>query len=349
MPLAQPYQDIHPKPGPRNLITDVDGIHIGQAEDEKRITGTTVVLCDAPSIAAMDQRGGAPGTREGSLLNPACLVEKVDAIVLSGGSAFGLAAADGAMRALHDLGRGLDVGTFRVPIIPAAILFDLPRGEDRRGGLEPDYRALAVKATHNTTKSFMQGNFGAGMGAVAGEVKGGIGSASAVTDDGLQIGCIIAVNSFGSPLTPDGQTLLAAPWEQQWQGKGEMGDLPLPMQKYDLTPHMPKLPRAAGNTTIGVVATNAALTKPQATRMAIMAQDGMARAIRPCSTLFDGDTLFTVATGTAQTDQWQDIDAVKLSAIGAIAADCVSRAIGNAIIHAASIDTVPNFHDWRKR
>src|SRR5437016_5882383 len=198
------------KPGPRNLITDVPGLLVGQAEDAAGITGTTVVLCEAPAVAAVDVRGGAPGSRETELLDPAVLVERIDALVLSGGSAFGLDAAAGVMDGLAAMGRGFAVGPVLVPIVPAAILFDLgfPARQHWRG--EPPYRRLGRAALAEARRDFRLGNAGAGLGATAGRLKGGVGSASLRLGDGSFVGALVAVNSCGSVVRPDCGRLWAA-------------------------------------------------------------------------------------------------------------------------------------------
>src|SRR4051812_21248359 len=196
--------------GPRNLITDVPGVLVGQAEDAAGITGTTVLLCEQPAAASVDVRGGAPGSRETELLDPAALVQRVDAIVLSGGPAFGLDAASGVMEGLAALGRGFPVREVRVPIVPAAILFDLAFPGRRPWVGEPPYRALGRAALAGAGRDFALGNFGAGRGAKAGRLKGGIGSASLRLTEGVTVGAIVAVNSWGSAVRPDCGRLWAA-------------------------------------------------------------------------------------------------------------------------------------------
>ncbi len=326
------------RPGRLNLITDVDGIKVGHAEDHDARSGVTVVLPDVRTTCAVDVRGGAPGTRETESLDPSCLVDAVDAVVLSGGSAFGLDASSGVMSWLAQAGRGFDVAGMTVPIVPSAILFDLLNGGDKSWLTEPPYRALGLRAAQNAGEPFGLGNVGAGLGATAGDLKGGLGSASAVGDDGLQVAALVAVNCVGSGVIPGTDTLWAWPFEQQ----GEMGGQKAPVLDGDLAmaEAMPGLP--AENTTIGVVACNARLSKAQAERVAIMAHDGYARAIRPIHTPFDGDTIFSLATAA-----WgpEAVDPVLLARIGSLSADCMARAIGRALWHAESLGEQKCYRD----
>lgn len=335
MPLA---------PGPRNLITDVAGISVGNAEDVRVRTGVTVVLPDRPAVAAVDVRGGAPGTRETDALDPASLVEAVDAVVLSGGSAFGLDAAAAAANWLAGQGRGFPVGAARVPIVPAAILFDLLNGGDKAWGEAPPYRDLARRACEAADGNIALGNAGAGYGARCGGLKGGLGSASAVTDGGWQVGALVAVNAHGSAVMPGSTALWAWPFEQ----RGELGTqvpptTPLPP---DEPSPAPVVMGAAGHTTIGVVATNAALSRSEARRIAIMAQDGYARALRPAHTPFDGDSVFVLATGAQALPEPRS---AAIARLGGIAADCVARAVGRGVYEAATLGELEAYRDWRRR
>jgi len=315
--------------GRRNLITDVGGILVGNAGDERRRTGVTVVIPEVPCTAGVATHGGAPGTRETDLLEPSCLISRVDAIVLSGGSVFGLDAAGGVTAAIAQQHKGLSVGGVSVPIVPAAVLFDLRNGGDKEWGTEPPYRALGMEAVAAAGQAFALGNMGAGLGARAGRLKGGLGSASWCTRDGFEIGALAAVNAFGSVVMPGSAHFWAAPLEQQ----GEFGGRGLPASRdIDLEPEMAKSALAGTNTTLGVVATNAALTKAEAQRLAIMAQDGLARAIRPAHTPFDGDVVFALATGRRPLTQPTD-----LFRVGALAADCLARAIARAVYSAADL------------
>ncbi len=309
---------------PRNLISDVAGIRVGNAADRRRRSGVSVVLFDRPAIAAAAVQGGAPGTREIDVLAPENLVSHVDAIVLAGGSVFGLAAADGAVAWLARRRRGLSVGRARVPIVPAAILFDLRdrAGRSRRPPL--DYRALGESATAAAARSFALGSVGAGMGAMAGRRKGGLGSASFRTADGFTIGALAAVNCYGETTIGDTDCFWAAPLEQgrEFGGRG----WPTARRQLDLERPPAKQPKIGANTTIAVVATDAKLDKPACRRLALMAHDGIARAVRPAHTPFDGDTVFAAATGKRAIAGARD-----LARLGGLAADCLARAIARAV------------------
>jgi L-aminopeptidase/D-esterase-like protein len=314
-------------PGPRNLITDVPGIRVGNAADAEALTGVTVVLPDRPAVAAVDVRGGAPGTHETDALDPTSLVEHADAIVLSGGSAFGLDAVSGAMSWLPAQGRGFQVGDVRVPIVPAAILFDLSNGGNKDWGDRPPYRQLAVSACDAAAIDFALGNEGAGTGATAGTLKGGLGSASAVDADGLMIGALAAANPVGSVVMPGQSTL----WAWMLEQDGELGGQAPPDRPVSLAPGFPETLQPAANTTLAVVAVSEHLTRAQARRVAIMAQDGIARAVRPAHTPFDGDTVFVLSTGDGHPP-----GPAMVARIGAIAADCTARAIARGVFEAES-------------
>ncbi len=325
--------------GPRNLITDVPGLLVGQAEDRACLSGTTVVLAEAPAVAAVDVRGGAPGTRETELLGPATTVYRVDAIVLSGGSAFGLDAAAGVMDGLAAAGRGFEVRGQRVPIVPAAILFDLAFPGRQPWAGEPPYRRLGRAALASATAEFALGNAGAGLGAKAGTLKGGIGSASLRLRDGATVGALVAVNSRGSVMRPDCGRL----WAAELALAGEIPAQPAvpdaPLDPEDLSGYGEA--GSGANTTIAVVATDAPLGRSGCLRFAIMAQDGLARAIRPAHTPFDGDTVFALSTGSGER-----IDPERLSRLGSAAADCLSRAIMRAVLAAEPLGGFPS---WRQR
>ncbi|HEX3881209.1 MAG TPA: P1 family peptidase [Stellaceae bacterium] len=323
-------------PGPRNLITDVPGILVGQAEHRAGITGTTVVLAEAPAVAAVDVRGGAPGSRETELLGPGTLVERVDAIVLSGGSAFGLDAAGGVMEHLAAAGRGFQVRDARVPIVPAAIIFDLAfPGRKMWQGASP-HRRLGQIAVSRAAGDFALGNAGAGLGAKAGNLKGGIGSASLRLSDGGMVGALVIVNSAGSVVRPDCGRLWAA-------DHALAGEIP-PQPPLPETPLDPEDFSACGpwatmtNTTIAIVATDLPLDKNSCRRLAVMAQDGLARAIRPAHTPFDGDTVFALSTGAGGC-----IDPFRLARLGSVAADCLARAIMRGVVAAAPLGGYPNW------
>jgi L-aminopeptidase/D-esterase-like protein len=335
------------KPGPRNLITDVDGLLVGNAEDQHLRSGVSVLLGDQPFVAAVDVRGGAPGTRDTDLLDPSNRVDRVDAICLSGGSAYGLSAADGVMRWMRERGRGVMVGSAIVPIVPTAILFDLLNGGDK-GWDWPPYRELAYKATGAATHDFALGNAGAGMGARAGNLKGGLGSASAVDPaSGLQVGALVAVNAVGYATMGNMPQFWAWALEQD----GEFGGLPPPTHALQLAvPHNRANPHDAfdsvrsdprANTTIAVVATNARLDKASAQRVAMMAQDGLARSLRPAHTPQDGDTVFAVATGAHELGG----DPLALGELGTLAADCLARAVARGVYNAATLGPA---RGWRE-
>ncbi len=326
------------RPGPRNLITDVDGILVGNAEDENAQSGVTVVLAEEPALVAVEVQGGAPATRETDALDPSCLVDRVDAIALSGGSVFGLESAGGVASWLVRQGRGFVYGAIRVPVVPAAALFDLTHGGDKDWGDTPPYRSLGVAATGAAGRDFALGNAGAGLGAIAGKLKGGLGSVSALSDDGVQVGAIIAVNSFGSLTMPGSPTMWAWALEQE----GELGGQPLPTHPagrgFDFEGTLEL--HIGTNTTIGVVATNVDLDKAQARRLALMAHDGLARAISPVHMPFEGDTLFALSTGRVPLAEPVP---PALGRLGMMAADCVARAAARAVYEAESLGDVPSY------
>jgi L-aminopeptidase/D-esterase-like protein len=321
-------------PGPRNLITDVAGLKVGQAEDAAARTGVTVILPDARAVCACDVRGGAPGTRETDALAPENLVEEADAVVLSGGSVYGLAAADGVTAALGAAGRGYRLASAEgvpvSPIVPAAILYDLANGGDKAWGEEPPYRDLGRQAARSASDRFALGTAGAGCGAMAGRLKGGVGSASAAGEDGFTVGAVVAVNSYGAAVAPGGRTFWAAPYELEGEfgGLGAAGLSAAP-DDWGLAKGPPGAGRA--NTTIACVATDAALTPAEAKRLAIMAQDGLARALRPAHSPFDGDVVFALATGRRRLGERRQMDVARL---GALAADCLARAIARGVYEA---------------
>jgi D-aminopeptidase len=318
---------------PRNLLTDVPGIQVGHAGDARAATGVTVVLFDAPVVAAVDVRGGGPGTRETDLLDPARTVAAVDAVVLSGGSAFGLDAASGVQAFLREAGRGYAVGPVRVPIVPGAILFDLLNGGDKHWGRYPPYRELAYAAAGCAGGDFALGSVGAGLGATTVNFMGGIGSASAVTEAGFVVGALAAVNAAGSAVVDDGPWFWAASCEQD----GEFGGhgLPATLPSRALAVRTKGAPRES--TTLVVVATDADLSKGQARHLAVMAHDGLARAIYPVHTPIDGDIVFAAATGRRPL-----LNGVfDLTAIGTAAANAVARAIARAVFEAEALNVAP--------
>ncbi|HZP19262.1 MAG TPA: P1 family peptidase [Bauldia sp.] len=325
----------------RNLITDVQGILVGNAADVRLKSGVTVLLCEEPAVASISIAGGAPGTRETDLLEPDRTVAAIDAIVLSGGSAFGLDAASGAVAGLAAMGRGFAVGPARVPIVPSAILFDLANGGDKNWGGANPYAGLGASALAAASTGFALGSAGAGAGATTASLKGGLGSTSAIVN-GFTVGALVAVNAVGDATVAGGPHFWAAPFEVG----GEFGGLGLPSPFPPDAAALRHKANAAqgGNTTIAMVATDAILTKAEAKRMAVMAQDGVARAIWPAHTPFDGDTVFAVATGRRPLTA----GAIDLTAIGAVASACLARAVARAIHEAtpAPGDLVPT---WRER
>jgi L-aminopeptidase/D-esterase-like protein len=328
------------RPGPFNLITDIGGLKVGSAHDAGAQTGVTVIVPDARAVAAVAVAGGGPGTRETDALAPDTLVDAVDAIVLSGGSVYGLAAADGVVAAMGATGRGFTlVPNAQVPpspVIPAAILFDLANPGNKNWGETPPYRALGMSALKNAATQFDLGRTGAGYGARAGQFPGGLGSASVVTHDGLIAGAIAAVNSFGSPKMPGTDAYWAWPWEQaqEFGGKRPPANFSLDLDDWGEAKINPGMtpPTGRTNTTIACVATNVALTSAEAQRVAKMALAGVSRAIRPAFAPFDGDVVFCLST--AQTER-PDPRPVLLTRLGELTAGCLARAIARGV-HAVS-------------
>lgn len=316
-------------------LTEVPGLRVGHAHDLDAITGCTVILCPPGTVGGVDQRGGAPGTRETDLLHPMHLVQHVDAILLSGGSAFGLAAADGVMRFLAEKGIGYDAGVARVPIVPAAILFDLAIGQtDRHPDAAMGYAACGTASDAPVP----QGSIGAGAGATVGKMmgmplatKGGIGSASLDLGADLIVSALVAVNTFGDVVGGDG-TILAGMRDAP-DGANFPGTLNILRRMRGGQAASPS------NTVIGVVATNAQLDKEGTNKIAQMAQDGLAQAIRPAHTLYDGDTVFALATGQLKGDP------LMVNLVGAFAAEVMARAIRNAIHAATSLGGIPARRD----
>ncbi|WKZ47301.1 MAG: P1 family peptidase [Anaerolineales bacterium] len=312
-----------------NTITDVHGIEVGHAQDEEALTGCTVILCRKGAVAGVDVRGGAPGTRETDLLNPINLVQKIHAIVLAGGSAFGLDAASGVMRYLEENKIGFNTGAAKVPIVPSAILYDLALG---RADVRPDSAMGHRAAASASSAAVAEGNVGAGTGASVGKMfgnnlatKAGIGAASLPVGGGVIVGALVAVNAFGDIIDPNTGAVIAG------LRSGKVGPLRVGgKEKFADTLAMMKKPLGRGvlgfasraNTVIGVVATNAKLDKAQATKVAQMAHDGLARTIRPAHTMLDGDTIFALSTGTKKAD---------VTSIGAFAAEAMAEAIVRAI------------------
>lgn len=329
------------KPGLRNLITDVEGLLVGNAQHADIKTGVTVLSADRPFIASVDVMGGAPGTRETDCLLPENLVADIDAIVLAGGSAFGLDAASGVTDALAESGRGFPVGPVTVPIVPAAIIFDLINGGDKAWPSNP-YGQLGRDALANSTNEFDLGTHGAGTGATTATLKGGLGSASVVLPSGHTVGALVVVNPHGSPVVPESSQFWAAPFEVD----KEFGGCGVCTETHPLyEPKNEKLAAysAKANTTIGIVATDAVLDKAQAKRFAVAAQDGLARSIVPSHTLFDGDLIFGLSTREKALDEAQS--AVIQMALGHAASLCMARAVARGVFMASADknDTLPSW------
>ncbi len=331
------------RPEATNSITDVTGLEVGHYTSLEAACGVTVILCGEGATTGVDVRGAAPGTRETDLLRPENLVREAHAIVLTGGSVYGLSSADGVVRRLSERGVGfpLEEG-HTAPIVPAAALFDLGRGADYIPPITAEWGRLACENAHDSPTAL--GCVGAGTGAVAGGIKGGIGSASERLESGLTIAALIAVNSLGSVINP--ATGLA--WELGLELEGEFGAA---ARRPVAIPEPPA--KTSSNTTIGVIAVDAILTKAQAQKTAQMAHDGLARAIRPAHTMFDGDTIFCVSTGIHELPHeegvFADPDAQALTEVGRAAADCATRAIVRAIVEARGLGDFPALCDLEDR
>ena len=330
MPPGHPVASL--ASAPAGAITDVAGIEVGHFSDPRRPTGCTVILAQGGAVAGVDVRGAAPGTRETDLLAPGNLVSQVHAVMLAGGSAWGLAAAEGAVRWLEERGVGMDVRFGRLPIVPAAVLFDLPMGDAR---IRPDAAAGYAACDAASSSPPDEGNVGAGSGALVGKLfgveramKGGIGTAS-VTVGGITVGALIACNALGDVLDPDTAQVVAG-------ARTADGRSLLDTRRALLRGELPKPLLAGTNTTLGVIATDAQLTKVQANRLAMVAHDGLARAINPVHTMSDGDTLFALATGRAP----QGGEALGMTVLGTMAAEAVARATLRAVRAARAIDTL---------
>jgi len=333
-----------PRSGKNNAITDVHGLMVGHFTSLDDASGVTVIVCPEGATAGVDVRGSAPGTRETDLLQPLNLVEKVNAMVLTGGSVYGLSSADGVVRWLAGKGWGFPLEKGHVaPIVPAAALFDLGRGREYVPSIGPEWGRQACEAASN--REVPIGCVGAGTGAVAGGIKSGLGTASEILPSGIIVAALVAVNSLGSVVDSNTGTL----WETRMEVDEEFGELGR---------RAVMLPQAgesapSRNTTIGVVATDAALTKPQAQKVAQMAHDGLARSIRPAHTMFDGDTIFSLSTASHELPETPGFfvapKAQSLNEIGRAAADCMSRAIMRAVISAESLGEFKAFKDLPRR
>ena len=328
----------------KNSLTDVAGVRVGHAHDLALASGVTAVIFDRPAVAAIDVRGGGPGTREDALLHLDNMVERIDAIALAGGSAFGLDAGGGVQARLAELGRGFVVRGAVIPIVPGAIIFDLLNGGDKAWGRFAPYRDLGYAATLAAARDFALGSVGAGLGATTANLKGGLGSASAVTPGGVTVAALAAVNAVGSVMVGDGPWFWAAPFEVD----GEYGGRGLPAC---FTPEMLAMrikggadATAAENTTLAVVVTDAALTKPQTRRLAMIAQTGLARAIYPVHAPLDGDVVFAAATGEKPIDPLAG-----LTELGMVAANVLARAIARGVYTATALPFAGAQPAWRDR
>ncbi len=319
-----------------NALTDIPGLQVGHWTNLEAATGCTVILCGAGAVAGVDVRGGAPGTRELALLDPLCSVERVHAIVLAGGSAFGLAAADGAMRWLEEHNVGYDVGVAKVPIVPTAILFDLPLGNPK---VRPDAAAGYAACQAATAGPVMEGNVGAGTGATVGKLlgfqqatKGGLGTASKELGHGIIIAALAVVNAAGDVVDPQTGTIIAG------ARRPLIGGFANSMNLAESTLGQTLHQLAHRNTTLAVVATNVALSKVGATKVAQMAHDGLARSIRPVHTAIDGDLVFALSLGDKTGDA---------SLVGAVAADVLAQAVVRAVLAAEQLHGIPAARDLR--
>lgn len=325
-------------PSPLNLITDVPGLLVGHAGDARLASGVTVVLCERPAVAGVAIVGGAPAGRDQECLAPDRTVERIDAIVLSGGSGFGLDAATGAQAWLRERGRGLPVRDVRVPIVPSAVLFDLLNGGDKAWGRFPPYRDLAYAACAAAGRTCALGSVGAGLGATTVTLKGGVGSASVRTTTGHTVGALAVVNAIGSAVIGAGPRFWAAPFERD----GEFGGLGWPDRFDDDALALAWKGGSSPGTTLAIVATDAPLTKPQAARLALGASSGLAKALRIAMAPMDGDTVFALSTKTLASPA----DPTELSAV---ASDCLARAVARGVYEATALSVQPSLQSWRER
>ncbi|MGP8123285.1 MAG: P1 family peptidase [Xanthobacteraceae bacterium] len=327
-----------------NLLTDIPGVRVGHADDARLASGVTAVLFDTPAVAAMDVRGGGPGTREGSLLDLANTVERIDAVALSGGSAFGLETGGGVQAWLAGQGRGFQVRGAVIPIVPGAIVFDLLNGGDKNWGRFAPYRDLGYAAAEAASETFALGSVGAGLGATTANLKGGLGSASATTRDGIAVAALAVVNAVGSVTMGDGPWFWAAPFEtaNEFGGRGWPASFSPDMLAMRLKGG--PAATAAENTTLAVVVTDAVLSKAQTRRLAMIAQTGFARAIYPVHAPLDGDVVFAAATGQKPIEPL-----IGLTELGMVAANVVARAIARGAYEATALPFVDSLPAWRDR
>lgn len=328
----------------KNLLTDIEGVRVGHADDRTLASGVTAVVFDNPAVAAIDVRGGGPGIRDGAMLDPVNVVERIDAIALSGGSAFGLEAGGGVQAWLAEQGRGFRIREAVIPIVPGAICFDLLNGGNKQWGRFPPYRDLGYAAAAAANTSFALGSVGAGLGATVANLKGGLGSASAKTEGGIGVGAIAVVNAVGTTTIGDGPWFWAAPFEigDEFGGRGMPASFTPDMLKMRLKGAAAA--STAENTTLAVVVTDAALTKPQAQRLAMIAQTGFARAIYPVHAPLDGDVVFAAATGEKPIDPL-----VGVTELGMVAANVVARAIARGVFAATALPFPDALPAWKDR
>jgi L-aminopeptidase/D-esterase-like protein len=328
----------------KNLLTDISGVHVGHAHDAGLASGVTAILFDSPAIASIDVRGGGPGTREDAALKPESTVEAIDGLALSGGSALGLDAAGGVQAWLAEQGRGFRVREAVIPIVPGAICFDLLNGGNKAWGRFPPYRDFGYAAAGAASADFALGSVGAGFGATTANFKGGLGSASAQTGGGVTVGALAVVNAVGSVTVGDGPWFWAAPFEigDEFGGRGLPNAFTPDMLKARLKGGPAATP--AENTTLVVVVTDAVLTKPQARRLAMIAQTGMARAIYPVHAPLDGDVVFAAATGKKPIDPL-----FGLTELGMVAANTVARAIARGVHAATALPFLGALPAWGDR
>ncbi len=328
----------------KNLLTDIAGVRVGHADDRRLASGVTAIIFDTPAVAAIDIRGGGPGIREGAVLDLENTVEQIHGIALAGGSAFGLEAGGGVQAWLAEQGRGFAIGGALIPIVPGAICFDLLNGGDKAWGRFAPYRELGYAAAVAASADFALGSVGAGLGATTANFKGGIGSASAATAQGIRVAALAVVNAIGSVTVGDGPWFWAAPFETG----GELGGRGLPPS---FTSDLLRMRIKGGtsatsmeNTTLAVVVTDAALTKPQAKRLAVMAQTGFARAIYPVHAPLDGDVVFAAATGEKPVDPLAG-----LTELGMVAANVMARAIARGVHEATALPFAGALPAWKDR
>ena len=325
-----------------NLLTDIDGLRVGNAHDATLASGVTAVIFDRPAVVSVAVHGGAPGTRETDLLAPDKAAPGADALVLSGGSAFGLDAASGVQAFLREKGRGFAVGPHRIPLVAQAICFDLMNGGDKNWGRYPPYRELGYLAAQNAASGvFPLGTQGGGYGATTVNLKGGLGSASAVTSGGLRVAALVVVNALASAVMGEGPHFWAAPYERD----GEFGGLGWPAAFTAAMQALAWKGQGQPATTIAIIATDAALDKAMVHRLAIAAHDGLPKALRFAHALMDGDTVFAAALGGPPQEEHR----LQMTEIGALAGDCLARAVARGVFEASALPFPAALPDWHRR